>query len=99
MDNFPLELLTQLSTILLVRFARLAVELQLTYGCVQGVFLLHQTCAARCPGSLFTTRPLAAHARSTKKSRGTQHNTHNQDSIEHQKLSSRGATIPSRQDR
>jgi hypothetical protein len=81
MDDFPLELLTQLSVILLVHFARLEIELQLTYGCVQCVFLLQQTYSDRCTGIIFTARPLAAHARSTEKSRGTQHNAHNKDQI------------------
>jgi len=80
-DNFPLELLTQLSVFLLVHFARLEIELQLAYGGVQCVFLLQQTCSARCIGIIFTTRPWAAQARSTKKSRGTDHNTHNKDHI------------------
>ncbi len=81
MDDFPLELLTQFSVILLVYFARMEIALQLTYGCTQCVFLLQQTCSDRCTGIIFTTRPLAAHARSTKKSCGTQHNTHNKDQI------------------
>jgi hypothetical protein len=81
MDGFPLELLTQLSVILLVYFAGLEIELQLTYGCVQCVFLLQQPCSDRYTGIIFTTRPLAAHARSTKKARRTQHNTHNKDHI------------------
>jgi hypothetical protein len=81
LDDFPLEPLTQLSVILLVHFALLEIELQLTYGGVQCVLLLQQTCSARCTGIIFTTRPWAAHARSTKKSRGTDHNTHNKDYI------------------
>src|SRR4051794_7441180 len=44
--DFPLELLTQLSVLLVVHFARLEIELQLTYGFVQCVFLLQQTCSA-----------------------------------------------------
>jgi len=53
MDGFPLEMLTQLSVILLVHFACLEIELQITYGGVQGVFLLQQTCTGRCTGVLF----------------------------------------------
>jgi hypothetical protein len=81
MDDFPLELLTQLGVILLVHFARLEIELQFTYGCVQCVFLLQQTCSDRCTGIIFTARPLATHARRTKKARGTQHNTYKKDQI------------------
>src|SRR5262245_13737478 len=92
--NLPLELLTQRSVLLMVHFARLEIELQLTYSCVQCVFLLQQTCSARCTGTIFTTRPWAAHARSTKKSRGTDHNTHNKDHIEHQKPSSGIEVVP-----
>jgi hypothetical protein len=40
MDDFPLKLLTQLSVFLLVHFAHLEIELQLTYGGGQCVFLL-----------------------------------------------------------
>jgi hypothetical protein len=39
MDGFPLEMLTQLSVTLLVHFACLEIELQITYGGVQHVFL------------------------------------------------------------
>ena len=53
----PLELLTQLSVILMVHFARLEIALQLTYGCAQCVFLLQQTCSDRYTGIIFTTRP------------------------------------------
>jgi hypothetical protein len=81
MDDFALELLAQLSVILLIHFARLEIALQLTYGCVQCVFLLQQTCSDRYTGVIFTTRPVAAHARSTKKARRTQQNTHNKDHI------------------
>src|SRR5712691_8720177 len=94
MDCFPLEMLTQLNLILLVHFACLEIELQLTYGGVQGVFLQQQTCSGRGTGVLFTTRPLAVHERSPNKSRGTQHNTHNKDQIEHQELSSGAETVP-----
>ena len=79
--DFPLEMLTQRSILLVVHFACLEIELQLTYGCVQCVFQLQQTCSARCIDIIFTTPPWAAYARSTKKSRGTDHNTHNKDHI------------------
>jgi hypothetical protein len=76
-----LELLTRLGVILLLHFARLEIALQLTYGCVQCVFLLLQISSDICSGIIFTTRPLAVPARSPKKARGTQHNTHNKDQI------------------
>jgi hypothetical protein len=81
MDNFLPELLTQRSLIQLVHFACPEIELQFTYGCVQCVFLLQQTCSDRCTGIIFTTQTLAAHTRSPQKSRGTQHNPHNKDHI------------------